>query len=445
MRWIFDQGFAVYGEDGAIQRVVGFAEDITDRKLAEQQIERLVRFPSENPSPVLRVDDGGTIIYANDASDLLLGCWATQVGGRPPHTLTAVLQGALVAAEVETVHVECGESIFSLDLAPVVEEGYVNVYGRDVTERTWAEVALRESEIRYHSLFEYSPVALWEEDFSEVKKYIDGLRAKGVADLRAYLDEHPDEVMHCFRLIKVHDVNQAALNLYCAQSKEDLTNVSEVIVPDESVGVFASVLAGFADGETFLESEGPQLTLTGDRIHHQGYTAILPGYEESWAHVLVSIFDITERKRAEREREVLIAELEVKNAELERFTYTVSHDLKSPLITIKGFLGFLERDLETGDRERMQDDLSRICSAAERMEQLLNELLELSRIGRIVNPPEEVDLAELAHEAVSMVVGCIDERGVEVPISPDLPMVYADRTRLQEVFENLVENAQVYG
>jgi PAS domain S-box-containing protein len=151
--------------------------------------------------------------------------------------------------------------------------------------------------------------------------------------------------------------------------------------------------------------------------------------------------DITERKEAEALREELINEMEEKNAELERFTYTVSHDLKSPLITIKGFLGMLQRDLERGDKEHITKDMDRISQAADKMQQLLDELLELSRVGRLNNPPEDVDLTTLAHEAVELVAGQITEQGVAVDIQAGLPTVHADRPRMLEVFQNLVDNA----
>lgn len=151
--------------------------------------------------------------------------------------------------------------------------------------------------------------------------------------------------------------------------------------------------------------------------------------------------DITERKEAEAMREELINELEEKNAELERFTYTVSHDLKSPLITIKGFLGMLQTDLDRGDKEHIEKDMGRIGQAADKMQQLLDELLELSRVGRLNNPPEEVNLGTLAGEAVELVAGQINELGVSVDIQPNLPTVRADRPRMLEVFQNLVDNA----
>jgi signal transduction histidine kinase len=154
--------------------------------------------------------------------------------------------------------------------------------------------------------------------------------------------------------------------------------------------------------------------------------------------------EITERSRMEKERENFIRELNEKNIELERFTYTVSHDLKSPLVTIKGFLGLLKNDLEKGRRDLIQKDFSRIAEAAEKMGVLLSELLELSRIGRIVNLSEKIDVLKLIQESLETLDARIQSRHITVMISPNLPMAYADRIRLREVLENLIDNAAKY-
>ena len=166
--------------------------------------------------------------------------------------------------------------------------------------------------------------------------------------------------------------------------------------------------------------------------------------DKSHPRHLCMIEDITERKQAEEEREELIAKLEAQNAELERFTYTVSHDLKSPLITINGFVGMLRKDLAEGDSERVEEDLSRVANAADKMEQLLRDVLELSRIGRLVNTSEDVSLEEVAHEAHELVSGQTRKNGVHVEISSDLPVVFGDPLRLREVLQNLIDNAVKY-
>ena len=154
--------------------------------------------------------------------------------------------------------------------------------------------------------------------------------------------------------------------------------------------------------------------------------------------------DITERKQIEEEREKLIRELETKNAELERFTYTVSHDLKSPLVTIRGYLGFLKQDLLSGTPEQIQSHMDRISNATRKMEQLLKDLLELSRVGRLMKPSKKIPFEEIVHEALEIVQGQLEAHGVTVHTQPGLPVIYGDRQRLIEVLQNLIDNAAKY-
>jgi signal transduction histidine kinase len=151
--------------------------------------------------------------------------------------------------------------------------------------------------------------------------------------------------------------------------------------------------------------------------------------------------DITERKKDGEFRDALIAELEAKNRELERFSYTVSHDLKAPLITISGFLGLLEKGLGDQVSDQARDDMRRIGDAARRMQAMLDDLLELSRIGRVANPQEEVDLHDVAEDAVSMLAGRLRHAGVDVVVSPSFPKLVCDRVRILQVFQNLIDNA----
>ena len=140
-------------------------------------------------------------------------------------------------------------------------------------------------------------------------------------------------------------------------------------------------------------------------------------------------------------RKTLINELESKNQELERFTYTVSHDLKSPLFTIRGFLGYLEQDALSGNRERLTSDIQRISEATDKMQTLLNDLLELSRIGRMKNESTINPFTEILQEAIGLVEGRLMERRVTLRIEENLPAVYGDRPRLVEVLQNLLDNA----
>jgi PAS domain S-box-containing protein len=144
------------------------------------------------------------------------------------------------------------------------------------------------------------------------------------------------------------------------------------------------------------------------------------------------------------ERQRLLHEMEIKNAELERFSYTVSHDLRSPLVTIRGFLGFMEKSMLSGDVASFQRDLQRVTKATDRMNQLLKDLLELSRIGRVLNEMKEVPFESLVRVALENVQGRIHEKNVSVQVQENMPVVFVDQPRMIEVLQNLLDNAAKY-
>ena len=226
------------------------------------------------------------------------------------------------------------------------------------------------------------------------------------------------------------------------------SEITPVMLPSQFIGknikdVFPPAIAQ----QTLFALER---TLATEQLHAFEY-GLPPGEETQFFEARVSaispesamlmVRDISQRKWIESEREKLINELEDTNSELERFTYTVSHDLKSPLITIKGFLGFLEQDAASGNIVRLKSDVKRIADATDKMQLLLNELLELSRIGRLTNPYQQIDLEELAREMVELLYGRLHEKQIQVHIQANLPPIYGDRQRLSEVIQNLIDNA----
>ncbi|MCC9630083.1 PAS domain-containing protein [Blastopirellula sp. JC732] len=156
------------------------------------------------------------------------------------------------------------------------------------------------------------------------------------------------------------------------------------------------------------------------------------------------ITDVSDAKAAEEERERLISELEQKNAELERFTYTVSHELRSPLVTLSGFVGVLEEDIQAGDADAVAADCHEIMLAVRKMGTLLDNLLELSRLDRVSHPHEDVPLLELVDESLSLLQSRIESAGIEIAINGNLPIIGGDRVRWQQVIQNLLENAVKY-
>jgi signal transduction histidine kinase len=163
--------------------------------------------------------------------------------------------------------------------------------------------------------------------------------------------------------------------------------------------------------------------------------------------VYLLVIDVVRGLAKARSKERRLAEayrdLDARNAELERFTYVVSHDLKSPLVTIRGFLDYVEQDARAGDLQRLAGDLARIRVATQRMGGLLDDLLELSRTGRITREPEDVPFGEIVQEARTLVSGRLSSRGVrlEVDDAAARRLVHGDRARLVELVQNLLDNA----
>jgi len=157
---------------------------------------------------------------------------------------------------------------------------------------------LEENEKKYRALFEYSPLSLWQEDFSEAKTYLGNLIDGGVKDLRRYFRDHPDEVTKCLSMIKILDVNQTTLQMFEAGSKEELLLGLEKIIPESSWETLVEELIAIAEGRPF-ELELMNRTLSGNEIDVLMKTNIPPGYEETWSKVFVSIQDQTERAKSE--------------------------------------------------------------------------------------------------------------------------------------------------
>jgi signal transduction histidine kinase len=202
------------------------------------------------------------------------------------------------------------------------------------------------------------------------------------------------------------------------------------IFPEEFARkIMADDLAVIRDGKVLeLDEElgGRYYTTIKFPIVKDGVT-LLAGYT----------IDITGRKQAEED-------VQRKNREIQQFIYVVSHDLRSPLVTIKTFAGYLEQDLANANRQQISDDLSFINKAAAKMEILLNELLAMSRAGHQAAENSEMTFRQLADDAAAAVAGQIAERGVEVHIADMDIRLYGDRTRLTQIWQNLLDNSIKY-
>lgn len=160
--------------------------------------------------------------------------------------------------------------------------------------------------------------------------------------------------------------------------------------------------------------------------------------------VLCAVVDISERKRAEHTIFAANSALRAKTAEMEEFVYTVSHDLKSPLVTMGAFLDLFEEDVSRGNAAGAQDAMQRVRNSVARMHDLIDDLLELSRVGSVTPKIKLIDLNELLGAVVEGNREQLAAAGLEVRCDDHLPVVRGDRNQLYQALENVLSNAAKY-
>lgn len=176
---------------------------------------------------------------------------------------------------------------------------------QDITAPARDLQQLRFSERYARSLFELSPVSLWVEDFAGVKELMDSVRASGIQDFRTFLDVHPDFVGRCMGKIRVLDVNQHTLAMFAARDKAELMSRQDDVFRDEMRASFAEQLVDLWNGKFHQVREVINYALDGELINIHMQFAIMPGHEAGWDRVLVSLVDITARRKAEAYLEYL--------------------------------------------------------------------------------------------------------------------------------------------
>jgi len=434
--WMEQQNTPIFDAQGNLIALEGFAQDVTERKEAELALQNLLQEYDvlfngvQDAVFLIEVDEAGEFRYlrTNLAHQKKTGISLEMIQGKTPIELVGEELGSVLCANYqrcldsgqpvtyeETLDLPGGRRTWSTTLTPVWREGrikYIVGAATDITEQKAALETIHLSKQRYRTLF--------------------ANMVEGFALHEMIWDDNGQPIDYRFL-----EVNPAFEKLTGLKAEQVIGKTARQLVPRLEahwIERYGEVAAG--GGEQVFEEYTQEL---GKWYEVRAFCP-KPGY---FAAVFI---DVTQRKRLEAEREQLIQDLQRKNAELGQFTYTVSHDLKSPLITILGFLAFVEQSLEQGDLAQAKADLQRIRFAAEKMQALLEGLLELSRIGRVANAPSRFPIGEVVMEAVQLLFGNIQHQGrtVDFEIAPGLPLVYGDRARLLQVMQNLLDNALKY-
>ena len=236
--------------------------------------------------------------------------------------------------------------------------------------------------------------------------------------------------------LKIEYLNKAGRRMLGYGEEEDLgkRKIKEDYPPaafDQILneGIPTAVKEGYWEGETtLLHKDGTEIPVAQVIISHKG--------EDGEVEFLSTVIrDITEQKRYEEE-------LLKKNKELEAFVYSISHDLKTPLVAIQGFAGLLLKNKDNKLSAKGQDFISRISKNIENMGNLINDLLTLSRVGRVIGEKEYVVVKDLFEETRLRLAEQIKEYNIEFTIDEKSGcQILCDRKQMLQAFENLVTNA----
>ncbi|MDD5615924.1 MAG: PAS domain-containing sensor histidine kinase [Candidatus Methanoperedens sp.] len=441
---------------GEMKGVIEHVHDITERKKTEERYKLFSEAVEEAPDGVQIVDLNGHITYSNRAveeifgipNEELLGKHVNEMNVDPEFAgkviLPSIIETGRWVGELMVKHKGGYEFPIWLNTSivkdsegnPIAMVGII----RDMTERRRFEKALKESEEQYRSLFEDSPVSLWEEDISQVKKYVDNLRNKGVEDLRIYFESHPEEVERCAKMVKVVNVNKATLSLFRAQNKEELLNGLHKIFTEHSFDVFREELVAIADGRTWFEGEDFVRTMTGNVLNIFLKWSVAPGYEKTYSRRIVSIIDITERKRIEESIKKYTRKLEESNRMKELFIDIMHHDLMNPLATASGFTELL-KDYKECNMMYVETIEKNLLKAMD----LIECATRFSRIDSIERIElTDLDLSGVINEVIENLRPSAERAGMEIENTITVRMPVKANRIIEEVFSNLISNAIKY-
>jgi signal transduction histidine kinase len=297
---------------------------------------------------------------------------------------------------------------------------------------------LKRSELRYRALFENSPISLWEEDFSRLKTHFDHLKKDGVEDFNRYFSDHPEEITRCIRMVRIVDVNRSTLALYEAVSKKELLGSIHRILPQTAQSVLKTELVAMAQAGRF-EIECINRTLKGNDRHLLIKSSIPPGYEDSWERVFISVYDLTERIEAEKEKKDLGRQLRQaqKMEAVGTLAGGIAHDFNNILSAV---IGFTEMAMEDAPPDTaLTYNMEQVLQAGLRAKHLVQQILAFSRQSEHEMKPVQLD--RIIKEACALLRASLPTTiDIRMDIQTDA-FIMGDPTQMHQVLMNLGTNA----
>jgi signal transduction histidine kinase len=302
----------------------------------------------------------------------------------------------------------------------------------------WAKREIHGGERKFENLFDNVPVAIWEEDFSDVARWLDRLRRRGVEDIRSYLNANPEEIRFGASLIEITNVNDQVLELLEAEDRSSLLGrLDPELILEETFDAMVHEFAAVWEGRPSLRIDLTGTTLHGNPI--DGFlmmSAPMTWSGVDWSKVVVAMVDVSEQRATQRRLQELIESKD-------QFVASVSHELRTPLAAVIGFAEELRDHPDRFGAAEKDEFVALIADQAIDVSYIVEDLLVAARahIGKVSIHPEPIGL-ESEFLRVCTLAGSAAR---PVTVSPDATVVLADPRRLRQILRNLVTNADRYG
>lgn len=447
---------AVYRDhQGAVDGMIGTILDVTEFIRAQEEIESLSKFPSENPNPVLRVSKDGTILYSNDAALRLLDILETKVGHVVPSMWRDLIDEALKSAVTRNKEEEIEGRIYSLVIAPCVNGGYVNLYGRDITERKKVEVDLQRSEERFKQVVENAGDWIWEVDTEGLYTYVSPVVEK-------VLGYKPEDIVG----------QKHFYDFFAPDVRDDFKKAAfEAFAKRESFRGFVNPNVHRNGNTVIFETSGAPII--DDKGHFCGYRGVDR--------------DITERTQREEELRKLNADLVLatRTAGTAEVATDILHNVGNVLNSINVSACFIEDKLTKSKTENLKkvidllsehtDDLGTYITEDERGKHIPVYLMEVVKflleeqktiseklrslkknvehIKQIIKAQQSyarsggteapMNIDEVIADAIEINHVALKQYGIDLRYElAELPVIHMDKQRVLQILVNLITNAK---
>lgn len=308
----------------------------------------------------------------------------------------------------------------------------------DINEKKITEIRLAESEKKFRSFFENSPISLWEEDYGQIIPYLHSLPVSGAEDLDRYLDAHPEIVEICSGLLKTININQTTLKLYEAQSKKKFIKNHRNIFTSESTGNFRNKLVSLFENQTIFSNETIHKTFKERMLNVKIDSVLLPSLRS-----LVSITDITELKKKESLLQELLSQTKEDAETKEILLREINHRVKNNL---SSFIGMLYAEKKQSGRELNEAQMEHVDSLINRVKgiSIAHDLLSRSQWA----PISLYSLSEKIVHSLNHLIPA--DRSIKTEITYSSVFLDADQSHsmavvINELFTNCIEHASHEG